>query len=136
MAPEGLSNAFAFITQEGDFTSSDGSDGVGATVFCLWSVHSPRTYDVGTNAAPSNTTDNRLAALETAIAVPMDLVSGVNAIESGNYKLTLGNLVISDQSIITFPSTGFDTSRAIGLTFVAQTRLGYAFTPITVNPPI
>jgi hypothetical protein len=137
MAPEGLSNAIAFISQEGDFTDIDiDSDGIGATVFCLWSVHSPRTYDVGPVAVSSNTSDSKLAAGETATTTPMDLVSGVNAIETGSYKLTLGNLTSSDQSTITFPSTGFDTSKPIGVTFVAQTRLGYAFTPITVNPPI
>ena len=135
MAPEGLSNAFAFISQASDYTDPS-SDGIGATVFCLWSVHSPRTYDVGTTAVSSNTSDSKLAAGETAIAVPMNLVDGVNAIESGNYKLSLGNLTNTDSSSISFPSTGFNTNKVIEIMFVAQTRLGYAFVPITVNPPI
>ena len=132
MAPEGLSNAFAFISQEGDFTISDGD---GATVFCLWSVHSARTYAVGTDAVSSNTSDSKLAPGETATTTPMDLVSGVNAIEVGSYKLTIGNLTSSDSSSISFPSTGFNTSEDIGVTFVAQTRLGYSFVPFTVSPP-
>ena len=132
MAPEGLSNAFAFITQKGDFTISDGD---GATVFCLWSVHSARTYAVGTDAVSSNTSDSKLAPGEIAITTPMDLVNGVNAIEVGSYKLTIGNLTSSDSSSISFPSTGFNTSKEIGVTFVAQTRLGYSFVPFTVSPP-
>ena len=135
MGPEGLSSAFALITQESDFTDPS-SNGVGATVFCLWSVFSPRTYNVGTVAVSTNTTDTKLAAGETATATPLDLADGVNAIESGDYKLTLGNLTTSDQSTITFPSTGFNTSKPIGVAFVAQTRLGYAPKSFTVSPPI
>jgi hypothetical protein len=134
MAPEGLTNAFAFITQEGDFTDTS-SDGVGATVFCMWSGYSPRTYAVGTDAVSSNTSDSKLAPGETATTTPMDLVSGVNAIEVGSYKLTIGNITSSDSSSISFPSTGFNKSKEIGVTFVAQTRLGYAFVPFTVSPP-
>ena len=133
MDPEGLSNAFAFITQAGDFTDPS-SDGVGATVFCLWSVHSPRTYAVGTDAVSSNTSDNKLAPGETATTTPMDLVNGVNAVEVGSYSLTLGNLTSSDSSSISFPLTGFDPSKEIGVTFVAQTRVGYTFIPFIVSP--
>jgi hypothetical protein len=64
----------------------------------------------------------------------MDLVNGVNAIETGSYKLTIGNLTSSDSSSISFPSTGFNPSKEIGVTFVAQTRLGYTFVPFTVSP--
>lgn len=91
---------------------------------------------MGTDALSSNTSDSKLASGETAIAVPMDLVAGVHAIETGNYKLSIGNLTGTDSSSISFPSTGFNTSQVIGVTFVAQTRLGYAYTPFIVNSPI
>ena len=134
MNTEGLSNALAFITQASDFTDPS-SDGVGATVFCLWSEHSPRTYVAGNDAVSSNTSDSKLASGETATTTPMDLVNGVNAIEVGTYSLTIGNLTSSDSSSISFPSTGFDTSKEIGVTFVSQTHRGYTYIPFTVSPP-
>ena len=138
LAAEGLATVVAFISQDSDYTNAEvQAAGVGGTALAVFGPGSTRSYTVGANASASSTTDN-LAPGESVTTTPEDLKTSAGAIESGSFTLTLGSLTGTDASVLSFPTTGFNTTAPIAIILIVTTRLGHNLlsTILTYQAPL
>ena len=138
LAAEGLATVVAFISQESSLpVSGNPQAGVGGTALTVFGPGSTRSYTVGANASASSTTDN-LAPGESVTTTPEDLKTSAGAIESGSFTLTLGSLTGTDASVLSFPTTGFNTTAPIAIILIVTTRLGHNLlsTILTYQAPL
>lgn len=134
---EGMSSITVIIAQPSDFTDATTTNvGEGATLVATFTpAAATKTYNVGPNASADDATDH-LAAGEIRVVSPEDLSNGVHAVESGEITLTLGDLSINDISVVSCPTTRFNTTKNITVMFIGANRLGSAVFVYTYPPAV
>ena len=126
---------FDFQLLETGMKTNNTSFGLVSLKYNVYSDYSRTVYgyELGPSASATVATDY-LAANEVRTTRPENLSNGANAIESGDFTLTLHSLTAAaGESKLTCPTNGFIQGKPISVVMIAHTRLGTAVSIDTLD---